>query len=160
MSPLPILLVAHIALAIALFLPSFLLPFALRSSRRERATTWLTNAPHGRFVRTLLWLQGNGTLVIGLGVALTGVALLAVLGTQLLSQPWLLIALSIYALNLALAFFIQRPNLRRLLRLPAGADDEERERWRDRARRQRYVSYLMAAAIGLIAFLMSTKPRI
>ena len=30
--------------------------------------------------------------------------------------------------------------------------------WKERARRQRYVSYLMAALVGVIGFLMSTKP--
>jgi len=84
---------------------------------------------------------------------------LLVLGPQLLAQPWLLIALGVYAANLALAFFVQRPGLRRLLRLPSDSTDAERERWRTRARRQRYVSYLMAGAIGIIAFLMSTKPE-
>ena len=33
-------------------------------------------------------------------------------------------------------------------------------RWRERARRQRYVSYALAAAVGLIAFLMSSKPHL
>jgi hypothetical protein len=61
----------------------------------------------------------------------------------------------IYALNLALAFFIQRPNLRRLIGIKAAADDQV---WRDRAKRQRYISYLMAGLVGVIGFLMSTKP--
>lgn len=39
--------------------------------------------------------------------------MLVVLGPQLLSQPWLLIALSVYAANLVLAFFVQRPGLAR-----------------------------------------------
>ncbi|MGI8928585.1 MAG: hypothetical protein ACR2H0_03840 [Candidatus Limnocylindrales bacterium] len=56
--------------------------------------------------RALFWLQRNGTLVIGAGLAATGVAMLVVLGPQLLSQPWLLIALSVYAANLILAFFV------------------------------------------------------
>jgi hypothetical protein len=66
-----------------------------------------------------------------------------------------LIALVVYALNLGLAFFIQRPNLRRLIGIKAAADDRI---WQERARRQRYVSYLMAGLVGLIGFLMSTKP--
>jgi hypothetical protein len=144
----PILLAVHIALAIGLFVPSFALPFALRSRR----ATIESASPA---VRSLLWLQSHGTVVIGVGVALTGIALLSVLGAQLLDQPWLLIALGIYAANLGLAFFVQRPNLRRLVGIRAGADDRV---WRERARRQRYVSYLMAALIGTIAFLMSQKP--
>ncbi|MGI8928586.1 MAG: hypothetical protein ACR2H0_03845 [Candidatus Limnocylindrales bacterium] len=46
----------------------------------------------------------------------------------------------------------------RLLRLRPLSTDADRERWRGWARRQRYVSYLMATLVGLIAFLMSTKP--
>ena len=146
MNYLPILLAVHITLALALFMPSFLLPLMLR--RRPGAES------PGVVVRALLYVQANGTLVIGIGLALTGMALLTVLGSSLLSQPWLLVALSIYAINLGLAFFIQRPNLRRLLRLGAGDDAT----WRTRARRQRYVSYAMAALIGTIGVLMSTKP--
>ena len=73
----------------------------------------------------------------------------------MLTQPWLLVAILIYFANLAIAFFIQRPNLRRLVGIKAAADDAV---WKERARRQRYVSYLMAALVGVIGFLMSTKP--
>ena len=73
----------------------------------------------------------------------------------MLAQPWLLVALGFYAANLAIAFFIQRPNLRRLVGVNAAADDRV---WKERAKRQRYVSYVMAGIIGTIGFLMSTKP--
>ncbi len=69
-------------------------------------------------------------------------------------------ALSIYAANLAAAFFVQRPGVRRLVRLPSGADPAEQDRWGALARRQRYVSYLMAGAIGIIGFLMMSKPEL
>ena len=144
----PIILVAHIGLAISLFLPSILLPFTLRTRRAAVES-------ESGFVRALLWAQSNGTVVIGVGLALTGLALISILGTQLFAQPWLLVALVIYFTNLAIAFFIQRPNLRRLVGITAAADDAV---WKARARRQRYVSYLMAALVGLIGFLMSTKP--
>ncbi|HEX2468971.1 MAG TPA: hypothetical protein VHK05_00155 [Candidatus Limnocylindrales bacterium] len=144
----PVLLVTHVLLAVGLFLPSILLPFALRTRRAA------VDSDSG-LVRTLLWAQSHGTLVIGTGLALTGVGLIASLGPSLLQQPWLLVALLIYALNLGLAFFIQRPNLRRLIGIKAAADDRV---WLDRARRQRYVSYLMAGLVGVIGFLMSTKP--
>src|SRR6476620_679829 len=108
----PILLVTHVALAIGLFLPSILLPFALRTRRAA------VDSESG-VVRTLLWGQAHGTLVLGAGLALTGVALVASLGPTMLQQPWLSIALLIYALNLGLAFFIQRPNLRRLVGITA-----------------------------------------
>ncbi|HYH92516.1 MAG TPA: DUF2269 family protein [Candidatus Saccharimonadales bacterium] len=144
----PVLLVTHIALAISLFLPSILLPFALRTRRA-------TVESDSRVVRTLLWAQTHGTLVIGAGLALTGLALVTVLGPTMLQQPWLLLALGIYFTNLAIAFFIQRPNLRRLIGVKAAADDRT---WQERAKRQRYVSYLMAGLVGTIGFLMSSKP--
>ena len=146
----PILLGTHIALAVGLFLPSILLPFALRTRRATAEST-------SRVVRVLLWMQTHGTIIIGGGLALTGIGLLAVLGPQLLRQPWLLAALAIYALNLGVAFFIQRPNLRRLIGIRAERDDPV---WAARARRQRYVSYAMAGLVGTIGFLMSTKPQL
>ena len=72
---LPVILVVHISLAIALLAPSLLLPFTTRSK-----------SP-GRISRRLLWLQSNGTLVIGGGLAVTGVLLVLTLGSQLLGQP-------------------------------------------------------------------------
>ena len=149
MSPfLPFLLVAHVTLAVALFVPSLLLPFALRAKRA-------TVDSGSRFVQVLLWMQSRATGLIGLGLLATGVGLISVLGTALLGQPWLIVALSLYALNLGLAFFIQRPTLRRLIGIKATADDEV---WAARARRQRYLSYGMAFLVGTIGFLMSTKP--
>jgi hypothetical protein len=106
-------------------------------------------------VRRLLWAQTHGTVAIGLGLALTGIGLIAALGSTMLQQPWLLVALTIYFVNLAIAFFVQRPNLRRLIGVRAAADDAT---WLARARRQRYVSYLMAGLVGTIGFLMSSKP--
>jgi len=150
MSLFPVVLAIHISLAIALFLPSILLPFALRA--RRAATE--SQSP---VVRGLLWMQSNGTVIIGAGLAATGLIMLAVLGPAMLAQPWLLVALSIYAANLALAFFIQRPSLRRLVGIKAAADDAT---WKARARRQRYLSYAMAGLVGTIGFLMSAKPVI
>jgi hypothetical protein len=144
-----IALPVHVALAIALFLPALLLPFALRSDRPA------TESP-SPFVRALLRLQSGGTVVIGIGLAFTGILLVASLGVTMLAQPWLIIALGIYALNLVIAFFIQRPNLRALVGLRTTWDDL---RWKAAARRQRYVSYGMAGLIGIIGYLMSAKPH-
>ena len=144
----PLLIAVHVAFALGLLLPSLLLPFALRTRRPATESA-------SPIVRFLLVLQAKGTVVIGLGVALSGVALLLVLGVGLVSQPWLLVALGIYAANLAVAFFIQRPNLRRLVGVRAAFDDRI---WEARARRQRYVSYVMAGMTGTIGLLMSTKP--
>ncbi|MDH4335358.1 MAG: DUF2269 family protein [Chloroflexota bacterium] len=145
----PLLLTIHIALAVSLLAPSVVLPFLLRADAGERRP--------GSVARALMAMQGTGSVMIGGGLALTGAGLVASLGTELLSQPWLLVALAIYALNLLAAAFISRPNLRRLLRLGAVGDDAA---WRKRARQQRYLAYAMAAATGVIGFMMSTKPAL
>ena len=145
---LPALLIVHVILAVSLLLPSLVLPFTLRAGRA-------TGRADGAFVRLLLAMQSSGSVAIGAGLALTGVALVSVLGPSLLSQPWLLVALGFYALNLVLAFFIQRPNLRPLLGIRGTPDDRT---WAARARRQRYVAYVMAGLTGTIGFLMSSKP--
>jgi len=142
----PVLLVIHIALAIGLLVPSVILPFVLRRS----------DGPPGPVTGALMAMQGTGTLVIGVGLAITGAAMVLILGPELLTQPWLLVALTLYALNLVVAAFISRPNLRRLIGLRSGSADDGT--WRRRARAQRLIAYGMAGVIGVIGFLMSTKP--
>jgi hypothetical protein len=153
----PIILATHITLAVALFVPSLLLPFTLRS--RLVAAGYQAPEP-GPFVGTLLWIQAHGTIVIGAGLALTGLAMVAVLGTTMLEQPWLLVSLLMYATIAVVAFAVQRPSLRRLLGREGIRTEAEREAWRARARRQRYVAYGITTAVGLIGFLMSTKPAL
>jgi hypothetical protein len=143
----PVLLIVHIGLAVSLLLPSVLLPFLLRRS---------AGAP-GTIARILMRLSGTGTLIIGAGLAITGGAMLWVIGPELLTQPWLLVALTLYALNLVVAAAVSRPNLRRLVGIGSSGSEAE---WRLRARRQRWIAYGMAAGIGVIGFLMSTKPQL
>lgn len=153
----PIILATHVTLAIALFVPSLLLPFTLRN----RLVSAGYHAPRpGRFVRLLLWIQAHGTIAIGAGLALTGIAMIAVLGPRMLEQPWLLVSLATYAVTAVVAFAVQRPTLRRLVRRDQIETDADREAWRARARRQRYIAYAITTAVGLIAFLMSTKPAL
>ena len=149
----PVLLVAHVALAISLLLPSLVLPFLLRASEADG------NRRPGRIASFLLGLQGTGSVVIGAGLAITGAGLLVVLGPDLLRKPWLLAALIIYAANLLVAGFVSRPNLRRLLRKGSSQTPTDGEAWRRGARRQRLLAYAMALATGIIGFLMSTKPE-
>ena len=153
----PFILATHVGLAILLFVPSLLLPFTLRNRSVERGSA---PVEPGRFVRCLQWLQAHGTLAIGAGLAVTGVAMLAVLGPRILEQPWLLVALATYAVTAVVAFAIQRPGLRRLQARDGIVSDADREAWRARARRQRYIAYAITTAVGLIAFLMSTKPAL
>lgn len=153
----PFILATHITLAIALFVPSLLLPFTLRN----RLVSPGYQAPDpGRFVRSLLWIQAHGTIVIGAGLALTGGAMIVVLGPRMLEQPWLLVSLATYGVTAVVAFAVQRPTLRRLVRRDRIESDQERDAWRAKARRQRYLAYGITTAVGLIAFLMSTKPTL
>jgi hypothetical protein len=145
----PLLLLLHIALAVGLLVPSLLLPFAFRAKRGS-----LHAETSNRFVRFLLALQARGTVWIGIGLALTGLGLVASLGFTILRQPWLLVALAIYGMTLGVGYFVQVPRLRNLIGLRNGSDP----RWPGLARRQRYISYVMAGLVGTIGFLMSTKP--
>ncbi len=79
----PAILAVHVALAISLFVPSLLLPFTLRNRSVERG---VTVGPPGRLVRLLQLLQARGTVAIGTGLAMTGIAMLAVLGPRLLEH--------------------------------------------------------------------------
>jgi hypothetical protein len=144
----PLLLTAHVILAVSLLAPSLVLPFLLR--RRPEG------GEPGRLVALLAALQGTGSVVIGLGLALTGAGLVLSLGTEILTRPWLLVALGVYAANLLVAAFISRPSLRRLMRVR----EPESDGWRRQARRVRYMAYAMAVATGVIGFLMSTKPAL
>jgi uncharacterized membrane protein len=153
----PYILAIHVTLAISLFVPSLLLPFTLRNRSVERGV--VPERP-GRFVGLLQWLQAHGAIVIGAGLALTGFAMLAVLGPRILEQPWLMVSLATYAVTAVIAFAYQRPGLRRLQAREALASDADRAAWRAKARRQRYIAYGITTAVGLIAFLMSTKPAL
>ncbi|MGQ0608599.1 MAG: DUF2269 family protein [Chloroflexota bacterium] len=144
----PILLIVHVTLAVALLLPSVLLPFVLRRGEREP----------GPATRALMATQRSGTLIIAAGLALTGTAMLLILGPELITQPWLMVALALYAINLIVATVIGRPNLRRLIGLSRMDTDDDT--WRRRATQQRYVAYGMAGLVGVIGFLMSTKPAL
>jgi uncharacterized membrane protein len=153
----PLILGTHISLAVLLFVPSLLLPFTLRN--RSVNAGYEAPAP-GRFVRALQWVQTHGTIVIGAGLAATGIAMLTVLGPRMLEQPWLLVSLATYAVTAVIAFGFQRPSLRRLTRRDGIETDADRDAWRARARRQRYIAYGITSAVGFIAFMMSTKPEL
>jgi uncharacterized membrane protein len=151
----PIILATHVSLAIALFVPSLLLPFTLRNRLVNRG---YDAPPPGRFVRLMLAMQAHGTIAIGAGLALTGATMVVVLGPRILEQPWLLVSLATYAITAVFAFAVQRPTLRSLVHRDGIESDEQRAAWRAKARGQRYMAYAITSAVGLIGFLMSTKP--
>ena len=117
----PLVLATHIGLAIALFVPSLLLPFTLRNRLVSRG---YDVPPPGPFVRIMTAMQARGAIVIGIGLALTGALMVVVLGPRMLQQPWLLVSLATYAIVAAIVFAVQRPSLRRLARL--GRDRDRR----------------------------------
>src|SRR5947207_138487 len=147
----PILIATHVTFAVGLVAPSLLLPFAVRAFGAPAAESG------NRLVRLLVTLERRGTLTLGACVAITGAALLVVLGLELTAQPWLLVALIMYCVVLVVAYFVQRPGLRALIGRRGARDDET---WQRRARRQRYVSYALASLVGAIGILMSAKPRL
>lgn len=149
MSWFPLLLAIHVVLAVSLLAPSLLLPFLLRARGAAEK--------QGQALHLLMAMQGSGSVWIGAGLLVSGGALLVILGSGLLAKPWLLVALCLYAANLAVAVFVARPNLRRLLRLGSQGDADG---WRSVARRQRYLAYAMAATVGVIGLLMSVKPEL
>ena len=146
---LPVLLATHIVLAIGLFLPSILLPFTLRARRA-------TVESQSRIVRSLLWAQTHGTLVMGAGLALTGLGPRHRPGSDHAradrgsSSRWPSTSRISRSRSSSSA-----PTCGGSSGIKAAADDAS---WKERAKRQRYVSYLMAGLVGTIGFLMSTKP--
>ena len=145
----PILLVAHIILAVSLVLPSILLPFALRTRRAavesgSPVVQWPALGADPRHDRDRARAGADRDRARRRRSA-----------RRCSSSRGCSLALTIYFVNLGIAFFIQRPNLRRLIGVRAAADDKT---WLERAKRQRYVSYLMAGLVGTIGFLMSSKP--
>jgi hypothetical protein len=123
-------LVIHVALALALLLPAVVLPLVTARAGAggpTQAETW-----SGR----LATLQERGTAPIGIGLLLSGLALVAIVGLDLLGQSWLLLGIGLYIVTLVLAVAAR------------GRLD----------RRVRWVSYLIAGLVGVIGVLMATKP--
>ena len=143
----PLLIAIHVALAVSLLAPSLVLPFLLAG--RAGAS--------GAIRLRLVALQERGGRVLAIGVAISGALLLALLGIELLTKPWLLVALALYAANIAIAIGVVRPNLRRLVGFDPNGDQA---RWSRLARRQRWLAYAMGGAIGGIGLLMSAKPEL
>ncbi len=149
MPQLPLVLAFHVSCAVALFLPSLLLPFVLRTDRAALESD-------SRIVRVLVSTQ-RLAIPIGLAVAASGLLLVVTIGLSVLDEPWLLLGLAFYAATLVLALFVQRPSLRALIGVRATWDDRA---WQNSARRLRYGSYVMATLIGVIGWLMSAKPEL
>ena len=103
-----LLVFLHVLGAIAAFGPTFAFPIigpmAGREPQHANFTLRLQEAIITRLVVPLAIVQG-----------ITGLLIVAVIGFDLLRQAWLLIAIVLYLIALAISLGVALPNLRRLL---------------------------------------------
>jgi uncharacterized membrane protein len=116
-SLLPWLLYLHIVGAIIAFGPGFALAIfgaaAGREPQHANFTLRASSIVARRLIVPLAVLQG-----------ITGLGLVLIEGTELLTRAWLLLAIVLYAIALYIAIGLNLPNLRRLIEMtaaPAGA---------------------------------------
>ena len=117
MSLLPWLLFLHIIGAVIAFGPGFALAiFGAAAGREPQHANFTLRASSliaTRLIVPLAVLQG-----------VTGLGLVLLEGTELLTRPWLLLAIVLYAIALYIAIGLNLPNLRRLIEMttpPLGA---------------------------------------
>lgn len=146
----PVIVAAHVCVALALLVPSLLLPFTLQARERGvdrgRSVGPAANrvgsfAPSCSSGPTARWSSGRSWGLIGLAMVL-------VLGPRILEQPWLLTALATCAVTLGMAFFPQRPELPRLLGRGGEMRPEDPGRWLARARRRRSFVSAITTVVG------------
>lgn len=159
MSLLPWLLFLHILGAIIAFGPGFAFAFfgaaAGREPQHANFTLRTTAVVATRLIVPLAILQG-----------VTGLGLVLVEGTELLTRLWLLVAIALYAIALFIAIGLNLPNLRRLIELstpPAGAPPGPPPGGPPpeliaRAARSRQYGMAMSLLVVVIVFLMVVKP--
>jgi uncharacterized membrane protein len=115
-SLLPWLLYLHILGAIIAFGPGFALSIFGAAAGRE--------PQHGNFVlRASSVVARRLILPLAILQGITGLGLVLIEGTELLTRPWLLLAIVLYAIALYVAIGLNLPNLRRLIEMttpPAG----------------------------------------
>ena len=171
MSLLPWLLFLHIVGAIIAFGPGFALSIFGAAAGRE--------PQHGNFVlRASSVVARRLILPLAILQGITGLGLVLVEGTELLTRPWLLIAIVLYAIALYIAIGLNLPNLNRLIEMttppaggppaggpppggppaggpPAGGPPPELML---RFQRARQYGMAMSGLVVVIVFLMVVKP--
>ena len=153
MSLLPWLLFLHLLGAIIAFGPGFALSFfgyaAGKEPQHANFTLRTSAVVAQRLIVPLAVLQG-----------VTGVGLILIEGTELLTKLWLLVAIVLYAIALYVAIGLNLPNLRRLIELssapPAGGGPPPE--LIVRAGRARQYGVAMSGLVVVIVFLMVVKP--
>ena len=166
MTLLPWLLFLHIVGAIIAFGPGFALAIFGAAAGRE--------PQHANFT-----LRGSSViarrLIVPLAIlqGITGLGLVLIEGTELLTRGWLLLAIVLYAIALFIAIGLNLPNLRRLIEMttpppggppaggppgggpPAGGPPPELV---DRVAKSRQYGMAMSGLVVVIVFLMVVKP--
>ena len=158
MSLLPWLLFLHIVGAVIAFGPGFALSFFGAAAGRE--------PQHANFtLRTSAVIATRLILPLAILQGVTGLGLVLLEGTELLTRAWLLVAIVLYAIALYIAIGLNLPNLRRLIELstpvgappgpPAGGPPPELIA---RAARAKQYGQAMSGLVVVIVFLMVVKP--
>jgi uncharacterized membrane protein len=109
-SLLPWLLFLHILGAIIAFGPGFAFSFFGAAAGREPQHVNFT-------LRTMDFISRRMVLPLAILQGITGLGLVLIEGTELLTRGWLLLAIVLYAVALYVAIALNLPNLRRLIEL-------------------------------------------
>ena len=161
MSLFPWLLYLHIVGAIIAFGPGFALSIFGAAAGRE--------PQHGNFVlRASSVVARRLILPLAILQGITGLGLVLLEGTELLTRLWLLVAIVLYAIALYIAIGLNLPNLARLIEMttppaggppagapPAGGPPPE---LMQRFQRARQYGMAMSGLVVVIVFLMVVKP--
>ena len=161
MSLFPWLLYLHIIGAIIAFGPGFALSIFGAAAGRE--------PQHGNFVlRASSVVARRLILPLAILQGITGLGLVLLEGTELLTRLWLLVAIVLYAIALYIAIGLNLPNLARLIEMttppaggppagapPAGGPPPE---LMQRFQRARQYGMAMSGLVVVIVFLMVVKP--
>ena len=151
MSLLSLLLFLHILGAIIAFGPGFAFAFLGAAAGRE--------PQHANFVlRTTDFIARRMIVPLAILQGVTGLGLVLLEGTELLSKIWLLLAIVLYGIALYVAIGLNLPNLRRLIELstpPAGGPPPELVA---RVARSRQYGMATSGLVVVIVFLMVVKP--
>lgn len=164
MTPLAqLFLVLHVLGAIAVFGPTFIFPMIASAASR---------APqHGHFAAELSERIETRVVIPGALVqGLTGLALIVTLGLDLTIAQWrwLFVAITLYAIAVLFAVFVQAPNARRMVELtgamsgppPAGAPAGPPPELAATGKRLQQGGMLLTVLIVTIVVLMVVKPTI
>jgi len=157
----PWLLYLHIVGAIIAFGPGFALSIFGAAAGRE--------PQHGNFVlRASSVVARRLILPLAILQGITGLGLVLLEGTELLTRLWLLVAIVLYAIALYIAIGLNLPNLARLIEMttppaggppagapPAGGPPPE---LMQRFQRARQYGMAMSGLVVVIVFLMVVKP--